>query len=71
MCKTGRHRNLCAGRVSSTSTFHVGPYQSDPDPDPKPNPNPILTLGGLEVGRGGQSRVLEAFFQKTFGRPKG
>ena len=31
-------RNLCAGRVSSISTLHVGP---DP-PDPRPNPNSTL-----------------------------
>ena len=36
---------LCAGRVWSISTLHVGPDQPDPRPNPNLNPNPN-TLGG-------------------------
>ena len=64
---------LCAGRVWSISTLHVGPDQPDPRPIPHPNPNLNLNFGGIEVGRGSHAappRVLMEFSNKPPGGRK-
>ena len=72
MCRTGRHKNCCAGRVRSSS-FNLArrprptrpqtcPHNPNPNTNPYPNP-----LGGFRSPGAGAATAacyLEAFFQQ-------